>query len=355
MSPLLINTWSGAAWITSTGAPPAPVYEAFTIGAFCPEIDKPVGHRIPLTVWEGDYYLTTPNQSISGLEIRGRLYVNSAATNCRVTDCKITGADPAGVAPTTFDAIVSGASLNLRGLVMEWCTIDGTGRETAWTDGIRGGNYTIRYSELTRCVDPVSAVIVGNATIEGCWIHNLVHFAWMNSDVSSTTSWTNYTYDGVFYSVFPGQSDKYAHADGMQIHQHQGWVFRGNYVGGPYSGYWSQLFANRDPSKPAQKAVIDLIDAGEGDMNAGIMIGVASSGGVVALIEKNWFRTCNANINCATKPSLGDYLAGVTIRDNKFYSSPGLQIYTSRDFAGTLSNNTYVDTGLPVPHTLYPV
>ena len=307
-----------------------------------------VGPRYPLSIYNGDITLTTPGQVLEGLDIYGKVYISGTATNAIIRDCIIRGPNHS----LTTNSIIGGQSDNLRNVTIEWCRLDGTGRTSPWTEGVRGGNYTIRYSEIMRCVDGISAVNYGNGTIECCRIHNGSYYAWKND--SSGTAWTNYAgYDGVTYTTFPGQSDFTTHSDAMQIHQFSNWVLRGCSLGGTVSGLSPTTKTNnRDPSIPAQRAIIDQIDAAEEFNNACIMIGVATAG-VGAMIEKNWFQGGAAVINMQTKPSVGDYLAGITVRDNKFRTSTGYYIYHSTDFAGTLSNNTFVSNGQPVPIDTY--
>lgn len=302
------------------------------------EGDANVGPRTAiLVVWDGDYVLTQPGQVVTGLDIRGRLYVTATATNCVVRDCIIRGADR----PTSDNAIVLGDSLNMRNLLIEWSRLDGEGRESVWNEGIRGGNWTLRYSEIRRVVDGLSMVTLGNGVAECCRVSNGVYGAWLDSS------------NGVPYPNMPSQADRTTHSDACQIHQYSGWVIRGCYLGGASTGLsTTEKLANRDPQVPEQKAIIDQIDACTDYNNACVQIGVATPG-VGALIEKNWFSGGNARINLATKASVGDRLAGVTIRDNRFIRStwpnPGFYIYARTDFEGVMTGNVFDDNGSPVP------
>lgn len=317
-------------------------YNEFAPGTVRPNgIDDPgannVGPRTTLTTWDGDYVLSTPDQVVSGLDIRGRLYVTSTALNCIVRDCIIRGPDKA----TSDNAIVLGDSLNLRNITIEWSRLDGEGRESVWTEGIRGGNWTIRYSEIRRVVDGLSMVTLGNGVAECVRVSNGVYGAWLDSST------------GTPYPNMPSQGDRTTHSDACQIHQYTGWVIRGCYLGGEATGYSvNEKLANRDPQVPAQKAVIDQIDAATDYNNACVQIGVATPG-LGALIENNWFSGGGARINLATKASAGDTLGGVTLRNNRFirstWANPGYYIFTRPDFSGVMENNVFDDTGLPVP------
>ena len=117
------------------------------------------------------------------------------------------------------------------------------------------------------------------------------------------------------------------------------------------------MMANRDPSIGAQREMIAKIDSGSDFANACLFVSVASANRVGLLAEKNWFQGACARINMTTSATRGDLLGGVTIRDNRFvrsdWSSPGFYIYRSANFAGSVSNNVFDDTGAPVPVVTY--
>lgn len=283
-----------------------------------------------LTYYAGDYTITTPGQVVEGLDIHGRLYVNSSATNAVVRDCIIRG--PA--TSTTYDAIVTGASLNLRGLTIEWSRLDATNRSNAWTEAIRCGNYTMRYCETAECVDGLGSAAVGNGVTEMSRIGRGAFFAWENNST------------GAARSGFPTHSDLMSHADGAQIQQASGWVIRGCSVGGTRAATTiTQQVANRDPNVPAELAVIQtMFDAGE-HRNAAIIITPAASG-VGALIEDNWIEGGAAALNLSHKSI--DYLGGVTVQNNVFRNSAGAyDIYIQTGVVATLTGNTLDGGGSP--------
>src|SRR4051812_7152372 len=138
-----------------------------------------IGPRYPLTAVNGDVTIGA-GVTVERKEIFGKVIFTGAGT---LRDCWVHGpvatppAKQAGPVNRTLDAfsigvgIVEGNSFNLRGGLIEWCRLDATGYESSYMDGIRGGNYTCRYTAIHRAVDGGGFVQVGNGTLYCCRIN----------------------------------------------------------------------------------------------------------------------------------------------------------------------------------------
>jgi hypothetical protein len=319
-----------------------------------------VGPRIPvsaMTVINGDH-VPVAGQTYTGLFINGRIIPGTGSTGAIYRDCIATGR-AWGQGPTYDGAPANDAifnnNYNGRGVTLEWCALDGTGKENVWTDGVRGNNFTMRYCEIMRTNDGFGASsggYHGPTLIENCRIHSGNYFGWWNSVA------------GTVYPNFPtSPSDRRSHNDGMQIQGWRGYTIRGCYIGGQRAPLGSNgsgvKQANRDYLIPAQAAVIAQVSAADDYNNACFMI--QNNSGILAftsaLIEKNWVAGGDACFNFSAATAYGDDLSGVTVRDNRVIrqsSLPGsdgyegAQIYRSTNSNPTLSGNVWDDTGLPV-------
>lgn len=322
--------------------------------AFAPGVTRPlglgeaggtnVGPRVPLNRHDGDITIAA-GQVVSGLDIYGRVTFTGAGV---LRDCVVRGWTTAQYSSLTSPVgIISGPSFNLNGGLIEWCRIDATGRESLWANGISGGNYTARYSEILRTNDGISGVQVGKATVECCRIWKGYYTAW---------------HDDATGGALPGwpssPTDHRTHGDAIQIHQFSGWVIRGCNIGGrPIVSNASAIFANRDPNVASQAIIIEQIDQGTDFPNAGIFITVASTAKLGVLVESNWFQGAAARVNMSTSAVRGDNLSGVTLRGNRFirsdWSSPGYYVHCDKAFAGTMSDNVFDDNGVDVTVNRY--
>jgi hypothetical protein len=261
-----------------------------------------------------DLVVNEPNTVIEGVDLYGQLVLGSQATNVVVRHSILRGADP-----TPSGALVvagGGPNWDRLGLTIEDSKIDLTGRENWFVDGIAGGNFTIRRSEITRTVDGVGLVSqVGNTLIEANWIHD-----------GYWTTWTDATPEPK-----PSHKDNQTHNDGIQFHRGRHHVIRGNFIGGVRG---------------------TVAGAGDDYTNACLMISQGVDGTAAnrlddVLIEKNWFQGGAASINLYK--SNDNDLSGVTIRNNRFLRGPGYYILKGAGVNAPLSNNVFDDTGLPVP------
>lgn len=301
-----------------------------------------VGPRISnLTPYNGDYTLTAGAQ-VSGLEIFGRLIGRGDATT-KVSDCIIHGSSTIA---TSGSAAALGTSYNFGGATIEWCRIDLTDREGAFTDAIDGGNYKLRYSEVLRGVDGIGANTTGNVEVHCCRVAKGYYFSWWNDATGNarTTSFTDADGD-VHNPPFPGHTSGDTHSDGVQIQQAAGWVIRGCYIGGARVVAGSDL----DPTLTNDWNTIKQINQGLDYKNAAILISSATgSNPVGALIENNWLHGGEARFNIAYK--VYDDMSGVTVQNNRFIrTNYGYYIFRQTNCAATFSNNVYDDTGTAVP------
>lgn len=327
-----------------------------------------VGHRIPIgsmTVIAGDF---TPaaNTTYSGLYIQGRVIPTSASTNAILRDCFIEGKfwaqGPAWVSGTpTQDAAFNNA-YNGRNVTLEWCTIDMTGRESVFADGVRGNNFTMRYCEIKRTVDgwgAVAGAYYGPTLLENCRIHNGYYIAYMDPTNGLPNN----------YQPYPGflnQNDRRTHNDGVQIQAFANNTIRGCFIGGARAPLGSNgagvKQANRDYLNPAHQPVIAAVDAADDYSNTAIIVqnSVPSGGPVGALIELNWLAGGDATVNLFA--STTDTLGGVIVRNNRFVRQSqfpasdgfnGYAIHKASVCTSTISANVWDDTGLAVPITTY--
>ena len=308
-----------------------------------------VGPRITnLTPYNGDYTLT-PGAKVSGLEIFGRLVGRGDATT-EVSDCIIHGS----ATPASADSSTAlGTSYDFGGVTIQWCSVL-VASNMGFTDVIRGGNYTLKYSELAGGVDGIGASIVGDATVECCRIWDGYYFSWWNASTNSVRTATFTDADGVVHPTpFPAQSSGDTHSDGVQIQSYDGWVIRGCYIGGNRA---VTPRTHLDPTIAADCTLMKQMDSGREYVNSCILISSRDTSGthnVGALIENNWFEGSGARVNVAYKAY--DDMSGVTVRNNRFIrGNYGYYIYKQIGNASVFSNNVFDDTGAAVPVNTYP-
>lgn len=121
-----------------------------------------------LTVWQGDYHTSRDGQVVSGLDIRGTLYIDNSGVVAR--NFKATGAGGSSW------GVVVGQHATVTGVAISDCTIDG-GRSDQ--GGISAQGASTSWS-MTRCdisngengIRPS-----GHATVSDCWVHDLASSA----------------------------------------------------------------------------------------------------------------------------------------------------------------------------------
>jgi len=326
-------------------------FTAFTAGTVLPlgELDGALGARnvgprpeVTLTPYFGDYVLTS-GEEVFGLDIHGMVTTNVALTTpAYVHDCIIRGNNAIN---TSGSGIALGHNYNLSNTVFEWCKFDATGNENGFLDGISGGGFTVRYSEISRGVDGIH-LTQGNVVAECCRIYYGHYFAWWNDAGGAvrTTTFTDYNGD-VHNPPFPAQSSGDVHSDGIQIAGSSGNIIRGCYIGGERG---SSTTSNIDPTVQADYAVMVAHDTAPGFKNASIIVNALQANPIGALIEKNWLHGGAARLNLSTNGT--DLLAGLTVQNNRFMRSGyGFYIYAQTGNAATISGNVYDDTGTAVP------
>lgn len=223
----------------------------------------------------------------------------------------------------TFTPCIIGANENLRGLVVQDSRIIGQGNP--WCEGIRGGNYTVRRSELSNLPNSLSLISqLGNVTAEACWIHNGLYREW--------EAWT---------PNMPPAGDYYTHTDGIQFHRGSNYVFRGNMIGGVrvpgehHTGMAAKI-ASGDDFYNACFMIKQEVDDSEANKITDV------------LIEKNWLMGGSASINLAS--GRDNDFSTLVVRNNRFIRSTwGDQWYILRPGSlGVFQNNVFDDTGEPV-------
>lgn len=340
-----------------------PIAPISTLVAFTPGTVKPLGYideidglgaqnvgprpGITLTPYYGDLILTS-GQEVSGLDIHGRVTTSAALTTpAYVHDCIIRGNSTIDTGGT---GTAIGHNYNFSGTVFEWCRFDATGNENGFLDGLSGGNFTVRYSEILRGVDGIH-LTQGNVTAECCRIYHGYYFAWWDDGAGAvrTTSFTDY--GGIQHDPpFPGQSSGDVHSDGVQIAGSSGNIIRGCYIGGERGS--SSTASQIDPTVQADYNIMVARDAAPDYVNAAIIVNALQSNPIGALIEKNWLHGGAARLNLSTNGT--DLLNGLTVQDNRFIRSGyGFYIYKQTGNTATLNNNVYDDTGLPVPEVSF--
>lgn len=267
----------------------------------------------------GDLTVTANGQVIENVEVWGSIIVG-AFSSVVIRNSVIHGTTRTG----QDTCCIYGKDDNLRGALIEDCRL--VGRGNVWCSGVRGGNYTIRRSELTNLPDGICLTSqLGNVTVEGCWIHNGLYAEW-------TASTPNMPYAGNYYT----------HTDGVQFHRGSTYTIRGNMIGG-----------TRVPGgvRTGQAAAIN---SGDDMYNAAFMIKQEVDNSAAnrinnVLIEKNWLAGGMSTINIV--PGRDNNFATTVVRNNRFIRSTwGTQHYILRTgTAGVFENNVFDDDGSPVP------
>jgi hypothetical protein len=114
---------------------------------------------VPLTVHNGDLIINTPGAVISGLDIRGVVYIN--APNVTLVDCKVTVANYCQV-----------RIADVTGVTVQNCTIDGVGTNNAGANGIQGTG-TFLNNNIFNVENGITVDGRGPTLIQGNYIHDL--------------------------------------------------------------------------------------------------------------------------------------------------------------------------------------
>ncbi len=272
-----------------------------------------------MKVIPGNVRAAYDGQVIQNLDIRGSIELG-LHSNVVVRNCIVRGTESTG----KLTSFIYGSGDNQRGLLIEDCILVGNGN--VWCSAMRGGNYTIRRTEISMVPDGLCFTSpLGNVKAEANWIHNGLYKEW-----NSTTR--NMPYAGSYYT----------HTDGIQFHRGRNYVIRGNRIGG-----------TRVPGRH-HTGMASAISSGDDMYNSCLMIKqeVDSSWANKienVLIERNWLTGGQASINLAS--GRGNNFASTIIRGNRFrISTWGKQYYILRSPGlGQFSHNTFMGTNGPVP------
>jgi hypothetical protein len=306
-----------------------------------------VGPRFSTEVVNGNVSITA-GQVVERKDIFGNVTMNGGILRDCIVRGKVASSGVAGPFPNRLDdplsavtgmCIGTGGVPNFGGGLIEWCRLDAIGYESVWQDGIRGGNFEARFSEIYGAVDGFGLVGVGNGVLTRNRISRGYYSAYLN------------TATGLPLPGFPSSpADRTTHSDGVQIHMLGGWQIKGNSIGGNRSTVSSATGqANRDPQIPAHLAIIEQIDAGWEHRNAGIIINTTSPNITSAVIEDNWIHGSGAGINISA--SSDDPMVGVHVRRNRFKRvtvNPGFTVYRSVHHTGEVTGNVYDDNDTAV-------
>lgn len=329
----------------------------------------------------GRITITDNNTTFDSMEFWGQVYVTGHGN--AFTNCVFRGADPAGGAGMSVESSgsrgVIRAYSNSQHFILENCLIDPDGwiteRERSWryieSVGIHGGDFEMRWCEITNVGDGISHVATTinpknsqYTDVDRCWIHK-----------------------GAFVNDWPTRSGGQPHDDAIQSHTGKHVKVRGCMLGGirDMAGYLDWGFDG-----PTNTGVVggrpttpDGLgrNTGEDFSNAVLMLKQEVDDSLDNrledwIIEDNFIAGAAASVNLAyssTRP--GQKFASFTIQRNRFFergatdgvymwsgvlTDDGPGFYIIRDAANTLatfSDNTIWDpetgtnTGVPVPVT----
>lgn len=293
-------------------------------------VDDPAG-RVgvygDLVRHDGDVIVTRNGQLVQGLDIYGIIRLGSFS-GVVIDRCHVRGPDITGT--SAVPAIIMSNNDDLRGAVIRDSTIEGGG--SMWAGAVRGGNYRAERVHVTNVPDGFSLTsVLGNVTLEACWIHHGLYGEW-----------------AVGTPVLPTGGNCYTHADGVQFHRGKNYLIRGCHIGGrrandPLTGkaYLQHTGHAAD------------INAGDDLYNSALMIkqevdDTAANKIENVLIERNWLEGGTATVNMAG--GRGNLFESLTVRDNIFprAAKGAVQFYILRTpGVGVFIGNVHED-GAPV-------
>lgn len=146
----------------------------------------PVTAEVNLANYAGSFTNMQPGDTITGLAIsEGFVFTQSNVTlrDCLILNQRRPGYTPsvAGQTPTVMLGI-SCLTAGVTGCLIEDVAVRVPQAERTFdTYGIQGRNFTVRRTEIAGVVDGIVAhgttTVQGYATIEGCYVHDLPHYA----------------------------------------------------------------------------------------------------------------------------------------------------------------------------------
>lgn len=200
-----------------------------------PGLVKPDGTNTgtsgPLTVRNGNQYLTTPGTVLDSLDIHG--FVTVYAANCIIRNCRIRGNGIQNVtqAGTVIQdsALIDGNPQGCRNLLVTDCEL-AHDFPSVWVDGVLGHDYTARRCNIHSVVDGF-----------GAYNNNTGH----KTDPLNIVIASNWVHDLNYMSPDPEIYDNHTHNDGIQIQGSGGMQIIGNNLqdlAGPNSNTRSPYF-----------------------------------------------------------------------------------------------------------------
>jgi len=152
---------------SATSTPPSSSSSAPRPSTGFPDASN-TGTTGPLTVWAGDYHTSSNGQNVTGLDIRGTLYIDNS--NVTASNFKATGAGGSSWAVVVGQKATAAAPLT--GVAISDCTLDG-GRsdQGGITDPVGHSTWTMKRCDISNGENGIRAA--GHATISDCWVHNL--------------------------------------------------------------------------------------------------------------------------------------------------------------------------------------
>ena len=173
--PTVTVTQSAAATSSTTSSSPAPS-PSQTAATGCLAVPSACGYPDatntgatgPLTVWQGDYHTSSNGQTVTGLDIRGTLYIDNS--NVTVSNVGVTEQGSEGWA-VTIGANATAAH-PLTGITLSYLTIDGGKSHGGGVQAPEGNvSWTLDHSDISNGENGIRSA--GNATIRDCWVHDL--------------------------------------------------------------------------------------------------------------------------------------------------------------------------------------
>jgi hypothetical protein len=154
---------------SATPSPSQPATGCLPVPSACGYPDATnTGTTGPLTVWNGDYHTSSNGQVVTGLDIRGTLFIDNS--NVTATDFKATGAGGSSWAVVVGQKATGSAPLT--GIAISDCTLDG-GRsdQGGITDPVGHSSWSMRRCDISNGENGIRPA--GHATITDCWVHDL--------------------------------------------------------------------------------------------------------------------------------------------------------------------------------------
>lgn len=298
------------------------------------------------TVVSGDQDMTGADPTLDFVDIFGKVTVkNTVSGTPTIVDSIVRGTWTLSISSSSaVDAAVWGDSSNMRGLEMTWSRIDLSGRETPFTDGFRGGDGLIDYSEIYRAVDGLSFNDPsggGGSSAKRTRIAYGAYYSWHDDSNpgNNCAVLSSLTARGI--TVWPGLSSKDTHGDGCQIFQGGPWYIGGCNFGGPRSAS-APGPGLLDPYVPADAAIIDALDAAmDYENTGGVIVNSADPNNFPisgTVLEYNWIDGGPAGFNIV--PTGVDTMSGVTCRYNVIHSTtPANYPITHNSSSATITGN----------------